>query len=409
MAHGDAESLSGKSVRRDSVARMVSADLPKTLRANSILPASATAVAALGAGIALYNRITVQRLANTPATVIEPVTVCVPARNEAGRLPDLIGDLRAQVGLPRMAVRILDDASTDDTGAAARAAIGDDPRFTLLRTESDPPPGWTGKAAACARLAEEVSTPVLIFLDADVRLAPAALAAAVGALRRRGAALVSPWPLQEADSMAEALVQPLLCWSWASTLPIAAADRSLRPSTAVACGQFLVFDNAVYRAAGGHAAVAGSVTEDLDIARTLRRGGHSTVLAAAGPLARTRMYHGAAELDAGYTRWLWSAYDGTITGGAAVGLLAALAYWVPPAAAVLGRGSARRTGVIGWLAAVTGRLLARSTETGGPLRGSDVLAAAAHPASVAAYLLLWARSHRARRRGTARWKGRSLA
>ncbi|MBF6169319.1 glycosyltransferase [Streptomyces gardneri] len=388
---------------------MVSADLPKTLRANSILPAGATAVAALGAGIALYNRITVQRLANTPATVIEPVTVCVPARNEAGRLPDLIGDLRAQVGLPRMAVRILDDASTDDTGAAARAAIGDDPRFTLLRTESDPPPGWTGKAAACARLAEEVSTPVLIFLDADVRLAPAALAAAVGALRRRGAALVSPWPLQEADSMAEALVQPLLCWSWASTLPIAAADRSLRPSTAVACGQFLVFDNAVYRAAGGHAAVAGSVTEDLDIARTLRRGGHSTVLAAAGPLARTRMYHGAAELDAGYTRWLWSAYDGTITGGAAVGLLAALAYWVPPAAAVLGRGSARRTGVIGWLAAVTGRLLARSTETGGPLRGSDVLAAAAHPASVAAYLLLWARSHRARRRGTARWKGRSLA
>lgn len=409
MAHGDAESLSGKSVRRDSVARMVSADLPKTLRANSILPAGATAVAALGAGIALYNRITVQRLANTPATVIEPVTVCVPARNEAGRLPDLIGDLRAQVGLPRMAVRILDDASTDDTGAAARAAIGDDPRFTLLRTESDPPPGWTGKAAACARLAEEVSTPVLIFLDADVRLAPAALAAAVGALRRRGAALVSPWPLQEADSMAEALVQPLLCWSWASTLPIAAADRSLRPSTAVACGQFLVFDNAVYRAAGGHAAVAGSVTEDLDIARTLRRGGHSTVLAAAGPLARTRMYHGAAEVDAGYTRWLWSAYDGTITGGAAVGLLAALAYWVPPAAAVLGRGSARRTGVIGWLAAVTGRLLARSTETGGPLRGSDVLAAAAHPASVAAYLLLWARSHRARRRGTARWKGRSLA
>lgn len=396
-------------MRRDSVARMVSADLPKTLRANSILPAGATAVAALGAGIALYNRITVQRLANTPATVIEPVTVCVPARNEAGRLPDLIGDLRAQVGLPRMAVRILDDASTDDTGAAARAAIGDDPRFTLLRTESDPPPGWTGKAAACARLAEEVSTPVLIFLDADVRLAPAALAAAVGALRRRGAALVSPWPLQEADSMAEALVQPLLCWSWASTLPIAAADRSLRPSTAVACGQFLVFDNAVYRAAGGHAAVAGSVTEDLDIARTLRRGGHSTVLAAAGPLARTRMYHGAAELDAGYTRWLWSAYDGTITGGAAVGLLAALAYWVPPAAAVLGRGSARRTGVIGWLAAVTGRLLARSTETGGPLRGSDVLAAAAHPASVAAYLLLWARSHRARRRGTARWKGRSLA
>ncbi|MEU2106720.1 MULTISPECIES: glycosyltransferase [unclassified Nocardia] len=373
-----------------------------------ILPSCATAVAALGAGIALYNRVTVRRLTTTPTTVIEPVTVCIPARDEADRLPELIGDLRAQIGVPRMAVRILDDASTDDTGAAARAAIDGDPRFTLLRSELHPVPGWTGKAAACVRLAEEVSTPVLIFLDADVRLAPTALAAAVGALRGRGAALVSPWPLQVAGSAAEAVVQPLLCWSWASTLPITAADRSLRPATAVACGQFLVFDNAAYRSVGGHAAVAGSVTEDLDIARALRRAGHSTVLVAAGASARTRMYRGAAELDAGYTRWLWSAYDGTIAGGAAVGLIAALAYWAPPAMAVFGRGATRTTGSIGWLAAVAGRLLARSTETGGPLRPSDLPAAVAHPVSVAAYLLLWARSHRARRRGTARWKGRSL-
>ncbi|MGW4094070.1 glycosyltransferase [Nocardia sp. NPDC004750] len=387
---------------------MVSADLPKTLRANSTLPSFAAAVAALGAGIALYNRITVRRLTNTPTTVIEPVTVCIPARDEADRLPELIGDLRAQVGVPRMAVRILDDASTDDTGAAARAAIDDDPRFTLLHSESDPVPGWTGKAAACVRLAEEVSTPVLIFLDADVRLAPTALAAAVGALRARRAALVSPWPLQVAGSVAEALVQPLLCWSWASTLPVTAADRSLRPATAVACGQFLVFDNVAYRSVGGHTAVAGSVTEDLDIARTLRRAGHSTVLVAAGPLARTRMYRDAAELDAGYSRWLWSAYDGTIRGGAAVGLVAALAYWVPPAVAVFGRGAHRRAGLIGWLAAVAGRLLARSTETGGPLKPSDLSAAVAHPVSVAVYLLLWVRSHLARRRGTARWKGRPL-
>ncbi|MGW5380317.1 glycosyltransferase [Nocardia sp. NPDC003999] len=387
---------------------MVSADLPKTLRANSILPSFAAAVAVLGAGIALYNRITVRRLTNTPTTVIEPVTVCIPARDEADRLPELIGDLRAQVGVPRMAVRVLDDASTDDTGAAARAAIDGDPRFTLLHSESDPVPGWTGKAAACVRLAEEVSTPVLIFLDADVRLAPTALAAAVGALRERRAALVSPWPLQVAGSVAEALVQPLLCWSWASTLPVTAVDRSLRPATAVACGQFLVFDNAAYRSVGGHTAVAGSVTEDLDIARTLRRAGHSTVLVAAGPLARTRMYRDAAELDAGYSRWLWSAYDGTITGGAAVGLVAALAYWVPPAVAVFGRGAYRRAGLAGWLAAVAGRLLARSTETGGPLKPSDLPAAVAHPVSVAVYLLLWVRSHLARRRGTARWKGRPL-
>ncbi|WP_369797498.1 glycosyltransferase family 2 protein [Nocardia sp. CNY236] len=351
---------------------------------------------------------TVRQLANTPATVIEPVTVCIPARNEADRLPDLIADLRAQVGIPRLSVRILDDASTDDTSAAARAAIGDDPRFTVLRTTGDPLPGWTGKTSACARLAEEVSTPVLIFLDADVRMAPTALAAAVTVLRRNTLALVSPWPLQVAGSAAEALVQPLLCWSWMSTLPIAAAERSLRPSTSVACGQFLVFDTARYHAIGGHTAVASSVTEDLEIARALRRAGARTTVVAAGRLARTRMYRDIAEVDAGYTRWLWSAYGGSAAGGTTVALLCACTYWIPPATALFGAGALRRTGALGYLAAVGGRLLARSTETGGPLTRIDVLSAVAHPVSIGAYLVLWTRSRRAHRRGTTRWKNRRL-
>ncbi|MFD6160364.1 glycosyltransferase [Nocardia sp. NPDC060256] len=365
-------------------------------------------ISLLGAGIALYNRVTVRQLVNTAVEVIEPVTVCVPARDEAARLPGLIADLRAQRGVSRMRVVILDDASGDDTFATAIDAAGGDPRITVLRNDTEPPPGWTGKAAACARLAESVDTPVLVFVDADVRLAPGAVAAAVTELRRQRVALVAPWPRQRADTVAEALVQPLLCWSWAATLPIALANRSLRPSTSVACGQFLVFDTAAYRAVGGHAAVAASVTEDLDIARTLRRAGQPTTLVAAGRMASTRMYEGAAELDAGYTRWLWSAYGGTIAGGAAVGTLAALAYWIPPWAAVGGRGAVRRAGAVGYAAAVTGRLLARSTETSGPLSPADVLAALAHPFSVLAYLLLWARSQRARRRGALRWKSRAL-
>ncbi len=365
-------------------------------------------IAVVGAGVALYNRITVRQLVASPIEVIEPVTVCVPARNEAARLPRLIADLRAQRGVARMSVVILDDASDDDTFAVAVDAAVGDPRITVLRNETGPAPGWTGKAAACVRLADSVVTPVLVFVDADVRLAPDAIAAAVGELRRRRVALVSPWPLQRAESPVEALVQPLLCWSWAATLPIAVADRSLRPSTSVACGQFLAFDTAAYRAIGGHASVAASATEDLDIARTLRRAGQPTALVAAGRLASTRMYEGAAELDAGYTRWLWSAYGGTVAGGATVGTFAALAYWLPPLAAFGGPGALRRVGLLGYAAAVTGRLLARATETGGPLARTDVLAALAHPFSVAAYLVLWARSHRARRRGTLRWKGRAV-
>ncbi|MEU1982616.1 glycosyltransferase [Nocardia sp. NPDC019395] len=364
-----------------------------------------------------WNAITLPRLPRTSAPVAEAVTVCVPARDEADRLPPLIADLRAQTGVEKLRILVFDDASADGTAERAREAIDGDPRCTLLRGTAGPPPGWTGKAAACRTLADTArqlaattgsGAGVLIFLDADIRLAPGALAAAAGELRRRGSALLSPWPQQQARTRAERLVQPLLCWSWASTLPVVCADRGTRASTVVACGQFLVFDAAAYQAIGGHTAVAGSVTEDLDIARALRRAGYRTALAAAGGLARTRMYRGPEELAAGYRRWLWSAYGGSIPAGLAVGVIAAWAYWLPPLAATLGRGRLRRLGFLGYTAAVTGRLLARSLETGRPPVRRDLTAAAAHPLSVATYLSLWARSHRDRRRDALTWKGRVL-
>lgn len=367
-----------------------------------------TAVAALGASTAAYNLLTLKTLPRRVAGVIEPVTVCVPARDEAARLPALLADLRAQTGVPRLRVLVLDDASTDDTYTAASTAIGGDERFTVLRSAAHPAPGWTGKAAACARLAARTDAAALVFVDADVRLGPQAIAAAVTELRRRGAGLVSAWPVQEAGSPAERLVQPLLAWSWASTLPLGPANHSLRPSTAVACGQFLAVDAAAYRAAGGHAAVAASATEDLDLARAVRRAGRPTALVTASHAARTRMYTGARDLTDGYTRWLWSAYGGRRTAGAAVAAVLALAYWLPPLAAVFGRGRTRRAGLLGYLAAVTGRLLARTTETRRTPTPADLTSALAHPLAIGEYLTLWTRSHHRHRTGRLRWKQRPL-
>ncbi|MFF0542300.1 glycosyltransferase [Nocardia thailandica] len=376
--------------------------------AAALLTRAGAGLAGLGAATAVYNLLTLRALPRRVAGVIEPVTVCVPARDEAARLPDLVADLRAQTGVPRLRVLILDDASTDGTYEAALAAADGDDRFTVLRSAAHPAPGWTGKAAACARLAARADTAALVFVDADVRLGPHAVAAAVTELRRRGAGLVSPWPAQRAGSAAEHLIQPLLAWSWATTLPMGPANHSLRPSTAVACGQFLVFDAEAYRRAGGHAGVAASATEDLDLARAVRRTGATTALVSAGDAATARMYDGAADLAGGYTRWLWSAYRGSVPAGLAVAVSAALAYWVPPLAAVFGRGPTRRAGLLGCLAAVTGRVAARGIETRRPPGARDLLWALAHPASVAGYLALWVRSHRDRRAGRLVWKQRPL-
>ncbi len=260
-----------------------------------------------------------------------------------------------------------------------------------------PPPGWTGKSAACRRLAElaQVDSPaadVIVFVDADVRLAPDAVWAAVTALRSSGAALVCPWPEQRTGGLAEWLIQPLLSFSWMSTVVVAAANRSLRPSLAVACGQVLVFDADAYRSIGGHESVASSATEDLDIARTLRRAGERTVVVSGAGFVECRMYRSWTELRAGYTRWLWSSFGGRPGGRRCSHLRRG---GVPAAArrAVLGSGRIRRAGTVGYLAGVAGRVGAAMSESAaadrGRVRAVDLLwmiaSAALHPPATAVF------------------------
>ncbi|WP_235916258.1 hypothetical protein [Antrihabitans cavernicola] len=119
------------------------------------------------------------------------------------------------------------------------------------------------------------------------------------------------------------------------------------------------------------------------------------------------MYRDREALENGYERWLWSAY-GSAVGSAAVVGASALAYLVPPAAAIAGTGQVRRLGLLGYGLAVAARLSARSIDSGATPTADDVIDAFAHPASVLAYARLVALSHRSHRRGTTTWKRRPV-
>ncbi|HEY2723664.1 MAG TPA: glycosyltransferase family A protein [Pseudonocardiaceae bacterium] len=332
------------------------------------------------------------------------VAVLVPARDEEHTIAALLADLRAQQGVRHLTVTVLDDDSGDDTVAAARRAAGADPRIRVVRGTGDPAPGWLGKPAACHRLAHLAppDAEILVFLDADVRLAPHAVAAAVDLLARSGLDLICPWPAQLAGSAAERLVQPLLQWSWLTTLPLRIAERSPRPALAAANGQFLVVRTGAYHAAGGHAGVAAEVLEDIALLRAVKRTGGTGGPAAGATLARCRMYADAAQLRTGYGKSLWAAFGSAGGAAAALGLLA-LAYLLPAAAMVAGTGGTRLLGTAGYAAAVASRIVA-ARATGGRW-WPDALA---HPLSVAALGALTAESLYRHRRGTLTWKGRTL-
>jgi Glycosyl transferase family 2 len=355
----------------------------------------------LGAlGLTAHTAVNLRLLRRPPADpppVTEAVSVLLPVRDEAHRVEACLRALLAQQRLRHLEVLALDDGSTDGTADVVRSVAGADPRVQLLPGRALPP-GWLGKPYACQQLADAATGSVLVFLDADVVLAPRGVAATVTLLRRTGLDLVCPYPRQVAGSVAERLVQPLLQWSWLTTLPLRLAERSPRPSLAAANGQLLAVDTRAYRAAGGHGAVRAEVLDDVALLRALKRAGGTGVVADGTDVATCRMYEGWAQLRDGYTKSLWSAF-GSPAGAAAVMALLVGCYVVPPLAALRGSG----TGLLGYAAGVGGRaLVARRT-------GSRVLPdSLAHPVSVLVLAGLTGRSWRSRRRGALTWKGRPL-
>ncbi len=377
---------------------MPDARLAEILRAAT---AVGSALACLGTVHAMANLRLVRRPDAHPNPVAAAVSVLIPARDEAHRIAPTIRSVLAQRDLPDVEILVLDDGSSDGTADVVHRAAGGDTRLKVL-TGSAPPQGWLGKPYACAQLAAAARGDILVFVDADVVLTPTAVAGAVAMLQGAHALdLVSVWPRQVAAGALGHLVQPLLAWSWLTTVPLRVAERSRRPSLAVANGQFLVVRAGALARAGGWAAVSDAVLDDIGLARAVRMNGGRTGVVDGSGVATCRMYATGRELSAGYRKSLWAAF-GSPAGAVAVGAVLFLVYVVPAGAALAGS----RVGALGYAAAVAGRLPARRWCGRGGAR--DVLDAAGHPASVLALLGLLISSWSGRRRGSLRWKGRAV-
>ena len=354
--------------------------------------APAVLVAVLTAHTAV-NVVLLRRIHPSPSTVDSEVAVLLPVRDEAERVLPCLRAVLAQRGVRRLSVLVLDDGSSDGTGELVASVPG-----VRLLTGTPPPAGWLGKPYACHQLAAHApdSAEVLVFLDADVLLAPDAVTAAVRALD--GFDLISPYPRLVAAGPAERLVQPLLPWSWLTFLPLRLVERSARPSLAAAGGQFLVVRRAAYHRSGGHAGVRDRVLEDVELARAVKRTGGRISIMEGSRISSCRMYGSWSEIKVGYTKSLWAAF-GTPAGAAAVVLMLLFGYVFPLVIAAANP----LAGLAGYLLGVVGRVLA------GRATGARVWPdALAQPGSVLLFGYLLALSYSRHRRGTLTWKGRQL-
>jgi hypothetical protein len=329
-----------------------------------------------------------------PAELAETVSVVVPARDEAGRVGDCVAALLAQDAAVAEVV-VVDDGSGDGTAAeAARAGA-------RVEAAPAPGPGAAGKAAACAHGAALARAGRwLAFVDADVVLAPEALSRLLAACLAAGAAAGSPLARQATGSWWEALLLPDLGLQVAERLDLDAVADPARPA-AFLSGQCLLVRRDAYDAVGGFAAVAGSLVEDVALARRLKAAGHRLEVRLAPDLAAVRMYGRLGDLWEGLAKNLaevWGAGAGSLARQAARALAGA-APWLALSA---------RPGPAARRVALAGGLLQLTVRAGGRLvAGADPRLAVAYPAADLV-LAVYADSVRRRRSGApVTWKGRT--
>ncbi len=192
------------------------------------------------------------------------VSVVVPARDEAASLPVLLASLAAELHVDDELI-VVDDHSTDATMHLATAAGA--------RVISAPPlpAGWAGKPHACHIGADRSANEVLVFLDADVRLARGTLDALVEQLERHPDELVSLQPYHRAQRPHE---QASVLFNVVALMGSGAfTPWGERVPTRVAFGPVVAVRRDAYDRAGGHAHpdVHSAVLEDVALARRFPR------------------------------------------------------------------------------------------------------------------------------------------
>ena len=255
------------------------------------------------------------------------------------------------------------------------------------------PDSWLGKPWALQQGYLQAKGEIVVTLDADVRLTSTAIAQALGMLGDRS--FISPYPRQIARTFSERLIQPLLQWSWMSTVPLRIAEKSARTSLAVANGQFFMVRKSALDQIGGFNAIAAEVLDDMELARALIKSGALGGVADGSTLAQTRMYKNFFEIKAGYGKSLWKAFGSQSGSAAAIAFL-----FITGIAPVIAWFAGHPLGFFAYQFIVITRALSAARSRG------RILDSILHPVSCAVLIYLIIYSWRAR--GVVAWKGRTL-
>lgn len=267
-----------------------------------------TAIATHLFSLALYllNRLTLRVMRPDAARgdgIAPRISILIPARDEARAIGGTILAALSQ-NYSDFEVILLNDRSSDDTRAIAEAAAAVSPAPQRLKIidGTEPPAGWLGKPWALHQAAQVATGEFLLFMDADVRLHPATLAASSHLLTEIPCDALALLPDFQREGFWNEVLEPVLSYMTLFGMVIPWLNWDGQRFAWIAGGAFLCVRRRAYEKLGGHEAVRNLIIDDIGLAMKLKRAGNRCRIVDGRAMVKLRMYHNLRETLNGFRK-----------------------------------------------------------------------------------------------------------
>lgn len=224
------------------------------------------------------------------------LSVIIPACNEEATLEAALLTLLEQ-SYPNLELVVIDDRSTDGTGAIVDRLAARDPRVKPVHL-TELPAGWLGKLHAMHAGAEIASGDWLLFTDADVHYAKGALELAIFTAVQDELDHLSLLPKMHARGP---LLRGALIAFGASFLLFVRPEKLRDPNSPVAIGvgAFNLVRRSAFQRTPGFAWLKMEIADDVGLARLMKSHGARTDVHLARELLSLEWYESTAAMIRG--------------------------------------------------------------------------------------------------------------
>ncbi len=195
---------------------------------------------------------------------LSDITVLIPARNEADNITETLSALKKQGN--NLNVILVDDQSTDNTSGLAKSVGLENLTIVYGKELSE---GWSGKLWALEQGRQQVKTPYIILLDADIVLKDNLISIVLEKAKNEQLQMLSLMAFLKMQSFWEKLLMPAFIFFFKLLYPF---HLSNKPNSwiAAAAGGFIFIEAKVLEELGGFECIKNALIDDCSLAKQVK-------------------------------------------------------------------------------------------------------------------------------------------